>query len=86
MTKLARPIWGNGDAVNKKISKSLYDSLRTAKLGRVEVNLTRYEGKFFIRYAIKDSDRIGLTARGKEVLDYDLDGNIKDDGSDSESD
>ena len=87
MTKLALPIWGKRGTRSR--GKLLLEALRKAKLGRVEITLDDYEQRFFIRFAIKDSDCLGLTPLGMGVLAYDLEGNIEDDDSeddDSEDD
>ena len=87
MTKLALTIWGKRPKQSR--GKLLLEALRKAKLGRVEITLDDYEQRFFIRFAIKDSDCLGLTPLGMGVLAYDLEGNIEDDDSeddDSEDD
>lgn len=62
MTKLALPIWGKRPKQSR--GKLLLEALRKAKLGRVEITLDDYEQRFFIRFAIKDSDCLGLTPLG----------------------
>ena len=87
MTKLALTIWGKRPKQSR--GKLLLEALRKAKLGRVEITLDDYEQRFFIRFAIKDNDCLGLTPLGMGVLAYDLEGNIEDDDSeddDSEDD
>ena len=65
------------------------DAIRRAKLGRAtfQMNGTSYH----VRYALKDSDRFGLSDLGRSVLQFDANGeridiSSEDSSSDEDSD